>query len=317
MNTTDDNTPENTTRPFGFWLKAVDRLMADEFASAFEGEEIGRRDWRLLNIVDGTIPARRPLNTHKLHRLVERGWVAPEGDGWKLTDDGREAKDRLGAIVDGIRTKIGDAVSDEEMATTLASLEKIARAFGWDEETPLPRGRRHGFGGRGHGRFPKHFGPRHGFGRRRGFGPASDGGTLVTDPARSSATASARASSTASRDTATSVRVPTAATQTATTRTASTVTAAQTTATVGTARTAPPVWRSTPMSAASTPASAADATPDHRPLREKGDGCFGIRPPSAFPPGRNSGQISRSVPKTLEFSPMVAVCPELWPAARP
>ncbi|MFJ2367730.1 hypothetical protein [Microbacterium sp. NPDC087665] len=175
MNTTDDNTPENTTRPFGFWLKAVDRLMADEFASAFEGEEIGRRDWRLLNIVDGSMPARRPLNGHKLHRLVERGWVAPEGDGWTLTDDGREAKDRLGAIVDGIRSKIGDAVSDEDMATTLASLEKIARAFGWDEETPLPRGRRHGFGGRGHGRFPKHFGPRHGFGRRHGFGPASDG----------------------------------------------------------------------------------------------------------------------------------------------
>ena len=175
MNTTDDNTPENTARPFGFWLKAVDRLMADEFATAFEGEEVGRRDWRLLNIVDGTMPARRPLNGHKLHRLVERGWVAPEGDGWTLTDEGREAKNRLGAIVDGIRAKISDAVSDEDMATTLASLEKIARAFGWDEETPLPRGRRHGFGGRGHGRFPKHFGPRHGFGRRRGFGPASDG----------------------------------------------------------------------------------------------------------------------------------------------
>src|SRR5690606_6877617 len=49
------NTDENS-RPFGFWLKAVDRLMAAEFARAFESEGITRREWRLLNIVDGTAP---------------------------------------------------------------------------------------------------------------------------------------------------------------------------------------------------------------------------------------------------------------------
>jgi hypothetical protein len=172
MNTSESHTSEST-RPFGFWLKVTDRLLTDEFATAFENERAGRRDWRLLNVVDGTIPARRPLHAHKLQRLVDRGWVIADGDGWTLTDDGRASKERLGDVVDGIRAKVADAVSPQEMATTLASLEKIARAFGWDEENPLPRGRgrRHGFGGRGpgfgHGRGPG-FG--HGHGREHDAG---------------------------------------------------------------------------------------------------------------------------------------------------
>jgi hypothetical protein len=177
MNTSESPNPENTTRPFGYWLKAADRLMAAEFAAAFDGEHATRRDWRILNIVDGTVTADRPLNAHKLHRLVERGWVAPEGDGWTLTEDGRAAKERLGTLVDGIRAKVSSAVSEEEMATTLASLEKIARAFGWDEETPLPRGRRHGFGGPRHGRgFPRGFGRPfgRGVGPERGFDHGDD-----------------------------------------------------------------------------------------------------------------------------------------------
>lgn len=176
MNTSDndtpDTTPDHSARPLGYWLKATDRLLAAEFATAFESEHASRRDWRLLSIVDGTVDAPRPLPAHKLHGLAERGWIAPEGEGWALTDDGRAAKDRLGAIVERIRAKVTDAVSAEELATTLSALEKIARAFGWDEDTPLPRGRRRGFGrpgrGFGHG-FPR------GFGRGFGHGPRHDG----------------------------------------------------------------------------------------------------------------------------------------------
>ncbi|MFK4761966.1 MarR family winged helix-turn-helix transcriptional regulator [Microbacterium sp. ZW T5_45] len=161
MNTQNENT--QTPRPFGYWIKAVDRLMAAEFATAFESEGATRRDWRLLNVIDGTAPSDRPLHPGKLHGLVERGWVAPDGDGWTLTDEGRAAKDRLGAAVDGIRATMTDAAGLDDLATTLATLEKIAVAYGWDESTPLPRGRR-GLGRRG-------FGHRHPFGRRHGFGP--------------------------------------------------------------------------------------------------------------------------------------------------
>ncbi|PCE15204.1 hypothetical protein AUC47_14660 [Microbacterium sp. SZ1] len=162
MNTNDSqNTEQTPDRSLDYWLKAVDRLMAAQFDAAFADEHATRRDWRLLNVVDGTAPARRPLTGHKLHDLVHRGWIVADGDGWALTHEGRDAKDRLGALVDGIRATVTDAVSPEDLATTLSSLESIARALGWDEETPLPRGRTHGRGfGRRHG-----FGPRHGFGR--------------------------------------------------------------------------------------------------------------------------------------------------------
>lgn len=175
--------PDENSRPFGFWLKAVDRLMAAEFASAFESEGITRREWRLLNVIDGTVPADRPksdrpLPAHKLTRLIELGWVTDAEGTWTLTDEGRTAKERLGGIVDGIRAKVTDAVPAEDLATTMATLEKLARTFGWDEETPLPRGRGRrdfdprGFGrGRGRGFGPHGFGPR-GFGKP-GFGPQS------------------------------------------------------------------------------------------------------------------------------------------------
>jgi len=166
MNT---KTTDETSRPFGFWLKAVDRLMAAEFASAFESEGITRREWRLLNVVDGTVPAAhaksdRPLPSYKLARLIERGWVTDADGTWTLTDEGRAAKERLGGIVDGIRAKVTDAVPADDLATTMSTLEQLARTFGWDEETPLPRGRgRRGFGPRDFGFGPRSFST-HGFG---------------------------------------------------------------------------------------------------------------------------------------------------------
>lgn len=175
MNTNDFPIPD-TFRPFGPWLKATDRLLSAELDAALESADVSRRDARLLSAVDGTAPARRPLNVRTLRRLIARGWVAPDGDGWMLTDEGRTTKDRLDALVDGIRTRVSGAVSAEDMATTLAALERIARALGWDEKTPPPRGRRRH---RSHAHGPRHrgHGPRHaqrfddGHESGRGFGP--------------------------------------------------------------------------------------------------------------------------------------------------
>lgn len=157
-------------RPLGFWLRAVDGLITDEFATVFQGEGVTRRDWMLLNALAGDVDssalaerlARRPK---RLRSLEKRGWAEEQGDGtWVLTAEGRAAKERLGDLVDGVRARVAGAVSPEDFATTVASLEAIARELGWDESEPQ----------RGFGRF---FGP--GFGDRagdepgfgRGFGP--------------------------------------------------------------------------------------------------------------------------------------------------
>src|SRR5690554_3584501 len=97
MNTTDTNNIENTAedsaenrRPFGYWITAVDRLLRTEFATVFADEGITRRDWRMLNRIDGTFGAPeasdRPLRARKLHRLLELGWVERSKEGWTLTE---------------------------------------------------------------------------------------------------------------------------------------------------------------------------------------------------------------------------------------
>jgi len=151
--------------PLGYWLRTVDALITREFAAAFDGADIDRRDWMLLNALSGGAPlpsfAERFVRKGKrLRNLADRGWVEENGDGtWSLTDEGRAAQAELGEIVDGIRSRVADAVSPEDYATTMASLEAIARELGWEEGQRMPR--------RGFGR-GRDFGP----GFRPGFGPA-------------------------------------------------------------------------------------------------------------------------------------------------
>lgn len=86
-----------------------------------------------------------------------------------------------GAERDDIRSRIEAAVSPEDYATTVASLEAIAREFGWDEtraeEWRKGRGPRFGFGpGMGRGFGPEQDdadGPRHP--HHRGHGPHGHG----------------------------------------------------------------------------------------------------------------------------------------------
>lgn len=171
--------------PLGYWLRAVDALIAREFATALAAEDVDRRDWMLLNAVSGDVdvPAWLASRMHgrggkRLRALTERGWVARTDDAWTLTEEGRAAKSRLAGIVEGIRERVSGAVSPEDYATMTASLESIARELGGDELGGDESGRMPRFGRRRDPGFGFGFGPgrgfEHGFGTgfRPGSGPA-------------------------------------------------------------------------------------------------------------------------------------------------
>ena len=180
MNDMDQNSEDTPLppdrRPLGYWLRVVDELLTREFAAALAAEGITRRDWMLINVISGDVDApelreRLARKGKRLRGLEERDWVVQQGDGtWALTELGRTEKERIGGIVDGIRSRVVDAVGPDAYAAMTASLESIARELGWDENTS-DRGGFGGFG-RGFGGFGRPgFGPGFGHGFRPGFGP--------------------------------------------------------------------------------------------------------------------------------------------------
>ena len=169
MHSEHDSTPHaddrDAPRPLGFWLKTVDRLVSREFAAAFDDLDVTRREWRLLNLIAGDVrderlTAKLAARPHVVDSLVDRGWVVDDGE-WRVTDDGRTALSSLRESVNGIRSRVAGAVPAEDYATTLATLEAIARELGWDEQAERVE-RPHGHHGHGpHGRRYRAHGAEH------------------------------------------------------------------------------------------------------------------------------------------------------------
>lgn len=182
----EDASPEERAaaedRPLGYWLRLVDALITREFDARLADSGADRRDWMLLNIIDGTHAWAPTAPGKRMGRLEKRGWIEQNGSGeWSLTDAGREMKERLAAAVSGIRERVSSAVSPEDYATTVESLRAMARELGDDGVDDLDA--HAGFGRFGRGRpgrpfgrgfrpgFGRGFGPGFGSGFRPGFGP--------------------------------------------------------------------------------------------------------------------------------------------------
>ncbi|WP_157000850.1 hypothetical protein [Agromyces laixinhei] len=181
--TTPDNTTQNTDdnsaspRPFGFWLTVIDRRLDDAMRELFAEEGINRRDWRRINLIAGTVTdprmsKRLAARPERVEPLTERGWVEGEPGAWRLTDAGDAARAALQERVAELRAKVAGAVSPEDFATTMVSLEAIAGELGWVEGERVPRRHHRASGRRQHGgsHGQRQHGDKHGRGRSESNG---------------------------------------------------------------------------------------------------------------------------------------------------
>jgi hypothetical protein len=149
-------------RPIGYWLKLVDRLIDELFASTLEEHGVTRRQWQLLAVLSrgaataaelsaavAPFLARADDDSHDdsdsdrendgdsvaehLSELVESGWVAHSETGYQITERGTVAYTRLAEVVAVNRDAATRGVSAEDYATTVATLERVAGNLGWSD----------------------------------------------------------------------------------------------------------------------------------------------------------------------------------------
>lgn len=134
-------------RPIGFWLKLVDRLIDEQFASTLEEHGVTRRQWQLLNVLskepatvqqlDAAVAPFLSAEDHEssaehLTELIDSAWVDATPTGYELTERGKGAFDRLAAVVASQRSIVAEGVTEAEFEQTVAVLERMARNLGFE-----------------------------------------------------------------------------------------------------------------------------------------------------------------------------------------
>jgi hypothetical protein len=138
------------TRPIGFWLGLVDRLIDEQFARTLEEHGITRRQWQLMNVLANgpasveqldaeiapflqaaTDDSPAETSVEHLTELIESAWVDATPTGYELTERGRSSFARLEAVVVEQRTVITAGVSEDEYVATVRVLERMAQNLGY------------------------------------------------------------------------------------------------------------------------------------------------------------------------------------------
>lgn len=129
-------------RPIGFWLKLVDRLIEDRLETTLGG--LSRRHWQLLNVIQQgptsqpEVDARvRPFlegsgtTAAEVVDLQQRGWLTSGTAKMELTECGAAEFARLLELVSADRTNLMIGIEQEQYASTVSVLERMARNLGW------------------------------------------------------------------------------------------------------------------------------------------------------------------------------------------
>ncbi|MEV5747879.1 MarR family transcriptional regulator [Actinoallomurus sp. NPDC052308] len=132
-------------RPFGYWVKEIDRRIEEMGRRVLAEQGLDRRLWQVLNTI-----ARGPVGPDDLDRelapflsadeptlrpyvddLARRGWVSRSGEGdLTLTDAGRDAYARARERMYAARARVVEGLSSEDYDTLMDLLERIAGNLG-------------------------------------------------------------------------------------------------------------------------------------------------------------------------------------------
>lgn len=138
--------------PIGYWLKLVDRLIAQSFDAVLGSASVTPRHWQILNLLENQpatyaeiddeaapylaphMPTVRPV----VDDLCNRGWAAAIGpDRVALTETGLKALADIQARVDADRRRVTEGISDDEYRATIDVLAQMATNLGWSEERDM------------------------------------------------------------------------------------------------------------------------------------------------------------------------------------
>lgn len=137
------------TPSLGYWLRLVDRLIEDMFENTLGEHGVTRTQWQLMNVLGEGARDRSALESaiapftargsspddgsvaELLDELVESEWLVVRTTHFHLTDAGTDALGRLTTIVEAQRERMTEGLAPDDYATTLASLETMARNLGW------------------------------------------------------------------------------------------------------------------------------------------------------------------------------------------
>ena len=143
------NTPRHAvtaTRPIGFWLKLVDRLIDEQFDRALADYAVTRRQWEVLNILSpgpSTLtrlnqelepffgPPARGSAAEDVAGLIDRGWVDVAFEYYELTGAGAIEHAELHRLVAKNRNAALAELDQDDYAAAVRTLEHVARALGW------------------------------------------------------------------------------------------------------------------------------------------------------------------------------------------
>ena len=137
-------------RPIGYWLKLVDSLIDEQFASTLDEHGVTRRQWQLLSVLsrgassveemdEAIAPflaadpagAAAESSAEHLSELIDSGWVAATVSGYETTERGQAAYSRLAEVVGQNRSRVANGISETEYAQTVGVLERMARNLGY------------------------------------------------------------------------------------------------------------------------------------------------------------------------------------------